>query len=144
MTSISKIWKQLLSILSNLNNFQSLEVVDCVSETQFQVGENSDWIKGLRKVDVLSSIYLTKAGVHYSAPYQVADTTFHIQARGLIMFPLPCANVKAQQTFDVPSVGSKNWQTRGADFCKNLYTPQLAIICSWGVLGHAPLENFEI
>ena len=34
--------KQLTSILSNLNNFHSLEVVDRVSETQFQVGENSD------------------------------------------------------------------------------------------------------
>ena len=29
---------------SNLNNFHSLEVVDRVSETQLQVGENSDWI----------------------------------------------------------------------------------------------------
>ena len=28
--------------LSNLNNFHSLEVVDRVSDTQFQVGENSD------------------------------------------------------------------------------------------------------
>ena len=27
---------------SNLNNFHSHEVVDRVSETQFQVGENSD------------------------------------------------------------------------------------------------------
>ena len=27
---------------SNLNNFHSLEVVDRVSETQLQVGENSD------------------------------------------------------------------------------------------------------
>ena len=44
MTSLSKIWKQLTSILSNLNNFHSLEVVDRVSETQLQVGENSDWI----------------------------------------------------------------------------------------------------
>ena len=45
MTSISNIWKQLTSILSNLNNFHSLEVVDRVSETQLQlvqVGENSD------------------------------------------------------------------------------------------------------
>ena len=42
--SISNIWKQLTSILSNLNNFHSLEDVDCVSETQLQVGENSDWI----------------------------------------------------------------------------------------------------
>ena len=32
------------SILSNLNNFHSLEVVDRVSETQLQVGENSNWI----------------------------------------------------------------------------------------------------
>ena len=30
--------------MSNLNNFHSLEVVDRVSETQLQVGENSDWI----------------------------------------------------------------------------------------------------
>ena len=44
MTSISNIWKQLTSILSNLNYFQSLEVVDRVSETQLQVGENSGWI----------------------------------------------------------------------------------------------------
>ena len=35
MTSTSNIWKQLTSILSNLNNFRSLEVVDRVSETQF-------------------------------------------------------------------------------------------------------------
>ena len=54
MTSISNIWKQLTSILSNLNNFHSLEVVDRVSETQLQVGENSDWIiwrlKGLNGI----------------------------------------------------------------------------------------------
>ena len=31
----------LTSILSNQNNFHSLEVVDRVSETQLQVGENS-------------------------------------------------------------------------------------------------------
>ena len=30
--------------MSNFNKFLSLEVVDRVSETQFQVGENSDWI----------------------------------------------------------------------------------------------------
>ena len=40
----SNIWKQLTSILSNLNNFHSHEVVDRVSETQLQVGENSDWL----------------------------------------------------------------------------------------------------
>ena len=54
MTSISNIWKQLTSILSNLNNFHSLEVVDRVSETQLQVGENSDWIiwrlKGVKEM----------------------------------------------------------------------------------------------
>ena len=44
MTSTSKIWKELTSILSNLNNFHSLEVVDRVSETQLQVGENSNRI----------------------------------------------------------------------------------------------------
>ena len=38
MTSISNIWKQLISILSKLYNFHSLEVVDRVSETQLQVG----------------------------------------------------------------------------------------------------------
>ena len=35
---------KLTAILSNLNNFHSLEVVDRVSETQLQVGENSNWI----------------------------------------------------------------------------------------------------
>ena len=49
MTPISNIWKQLTSILSNLNNFHSLEVVDRVSETQLQVGENSNWIIWLLK-----------------------------------------------------------------------------------------------
>ena len=48
-------WKELTSILSNLNNFHSLEVVDRVSETQLQVGENSNWIiwrlKGWWSVD---------------------------------------------------------------------------------------------
>ena len=44
LTSISNIWKQLTSILSNLNNFHSLEDVDRVSETQLQVSENSDGI----------------------------------------------------------------------------------------------------
>ena len=34
--------KELTSILSNMNNFHSLEVVDRVSETQLQVGENSN------------------------------------------------------------------------------------------------------
>ena len=38
--SISKIRKWLTTILSNLNNFHSLEVVDRVSETQLQVSEN--------------------------------------------------------------------------------------------------------
>ena len=39
-----EIWKELTSILSNLNNFHSLEVVDRVSETQLRVGENLSWI----------------------------------------------------------------------------------------------------
>ena len=42
MISTSKISEELTSILSNLNNFHSLEVVDRVSETQLQVGENSN------------------------------------------------------------------------------------------------------
>ena len=36
--------KTFKNILSNLNNFHSLEVVDRVSETQLQVGENSDFL----------------------------------------------------------------------------------------------------
>ena len=32
----------IVPILSNLSNFDSLEVVDRVSETQLQVGENSN------------------------------------------------------------------------------------------------------
>ena len=35
--------KEVTPILSNLNNFHSLEVVDRVSETQLQVGENLNW-----------------------------------------------------------------------------------------------------
>ena len=42
MRSISKVLKELTSILSSPNNFYSLEVVNRVSETQFQVGENSN------------------------------------------------------------------------------------------------------
>ena len=39
-----KISKEVMSILSNLNNFHSLEVVDRVSETQLQVGEHFNLI----------------------------------------------------------------------------------------------------
>ena len=39
---INQQYLKTVDILSNLNNFQSLEVVDRVSETQLQVGENSD------------------------------------------------------------------------------------------------------
>ena len=39
---ISKICSLLTSFLSNLNNFHLLEVVDRISETQLQVGENSN------------------------------------------------------------------------------------------------------
>ena len=38
----SQISKSLTSILSNLNNFRLLEVVDRVSETQLKLGENSN------------------------------------------------------------------------------------------------------
>ena len=38
--SLGKIWKELTSILSNLNNFHLLQVVDRVRETQLQVSEN--------------------------------------------------------------------------------------------------------
>ena len=55
MTSISNIWKQLTPILSNLNNFHSLEVVGRVSETRLQVGKNSDWIIWRLKGYVASS-----------------------------------------------------------------------------------------
>ena len=42
---ISKIKKYLVSNLANLYNFQSLDVVDRVSQTQFQVDENtSDYL----------------------------------------------------------------------------------------------------
>ena len=34
--------KMLTPNFSNLNNFHLLEVVDCVSETQLQMGENSN------------------------------------------------------------------------------------------------------
>ena len=44
MTLISKIWKEATSISSNENNYRALEVVDPVSETQLQVGENSNKI----------------------------------------------------------------------------------------------------
>ena len=53
MTSINKISKSLNSILSNLSDFHSLEVVNRVSETQLQLGDKSCKInlavKGLYK-----------------------------------------------------------------------------------------------
>ena len=50
VTSINKISKSLTPIVSNLNNFHSLEVVDRVSETQLRVGEklNNLAVIGLR------------------------------------------------------------------------------------------------
>ena len=42
VTPINNISKSLTSIVSNLNNFHSLEVVNRVSETQLQVSENSN------------------------------------------------------------------------------------------------------
>ena len=60
VTAFHIIRKQLTSILSNMHKFHSLEVVDRVSETQFQVGENSDWIiwrlKGFHQGSSVSSI----------------------------------------------------------------------------------------
>ena len=60
MTLISKIGNFLTAILSNLNNFHSLEVVDRVSETQLQVGENLNRIilrlKGLTRTNVTEVI----------------------------------------------------------------------------------------
>ena len=44
MLKISQIWKDFTSVLSNLNNFHSLEVVDRVSETQLQESGNLNWI----------------------------------------------------------------------------------------------------
>ena len=44
----------LTSILSNLNNFHSLEVVDRVSETQLHVGENSNFLANFRKFKFLA------------------------------------------------------------------------------------------
>ena len=41
-----------LIILSNMNNFHSLEVVDHVSKTQLQVGEKSNWIIWRLKVKI--------------------------------------------------------------------------------------------
>ena len=41
---MSKISESLTVILLNVNKFHSLEVVDRVSETQLQVGENSNEI----------------------------------------------------------------------------------------------------
>ena len=69
MASISNIWKQLTSILSSLNNFHSLEVVDRVSETQLQVGENSDWIswrlKGWEQASLCAFWYVYNAEPKY-------------------------------------------------------------------------------
>ena len=48
MVKTNKFAKSLTSIWPNLNYFDSFEVVDRVSETQLQVGENSTQIKGQR------------------------------------------------------------------------------------------------
>ena len=45
--SISKISKSQISILSNVHNFHSLEVVHRVSETQLEVGEHFNLITWL-------------------------------------------------------------------------------------------------
>ena len=92
MTIISKIWNLLTSILSNLNNFHSLEVVDRVSETQLQVGENSNWI--IRRLTWLKGetanlsfsliiICYSKLSVNYTqvttiGPYTNTNYCFHL------------------------------------------------------------------
>ena len=53
-------------MLSNLNNFHSLEVVDRVSETQLQVGENS-------KLNNLAVKGLTDYRDHPVAGYAPSD-----------------------------------------------------------------------
>ena len=60
VTSSRKIEKELTSILSNLNNFHSLEVVDRINETQIQVGENSNLaVKGLMQSLAVTTYYTT-------------------------------------------------------------------------------------
>ena len=44
---MNQISKSLTFVLANRNIFHSLEVVDRVSDTQFQVGENSNQINNL-------------------------------------------------------------------------------------------------
>ena len=73
MTSTSKIWKELTSILSNLNNFHSLEVVDRVSETQLQVSENSNWIILLISPILILNLLLTNSlilGIKYLSKHE--------------------------------------------------------------------------
>ena len=57
MTPTKKISESLAVFLSYLNNFHSLEVVDRVSETQLQVGDNSNWLiwrlKNLDEITIL-------------------------------------------------------------------------------------------
>ena len=67
MISISNIWKQLAPILSILNIFHSLEVVDRASETQLQASENSDWIiwrlKGESAINIHCKVAPTRSCV---------------------------------------------------------------------------------
>ena len=68
MTLISKIWKSLTSILSNLKNFYSLEVIDRVSKTtssgwKFQI--NNSAVKGLM-LDVVFNATVCHAGIQGS------------------------------------------------------------------------------
>ena len=51
--------QELTSILSNLNNFHSGEVVDRVSEKQLQVGENSNWIIWLLEGSTAGTDYVS-------------------------------------------------------------------------------------
>ena len=52
-------------MLSNLNNLHSLEVVDRVSETQLQVGENSDCHIILSLITMGQRLVLTSIHILY-------------------------------------------------------------------------------
>ena len=69
MTSMSKIWRQLTSILSNLNNFHLLEIVDRVSETQLQLGENFNWIIWLKGLNQSQTIAVHQPIIIYMAKH---------------------------------------------------------------------------
>ena len=56
MTSVSKISQSFTFILPKLNTFYSLEVMDRVSKTQLQVGENSNVLIRRLKVHISATV----------------------------------------------------------------------------------------